>query len=76
MAAELISKGGWSEVTPGQPTPVFFLEGSPTFMWLQLGDGKFINKLQKFLTGHGAKARPIGVTFNDKPTVSHRLFFS
>ena len=60
----------WGELRPNVPTAAFYLEGPPTSMWIQLGDGSFIQKLQKELTTLSKISRPISHTFNDKPTVS------
>ena len=59
----------WGEVKLNVPTAAFYLEGPPTSMWIQLGDGTYIQKLQKQLTSISKKSRPISHTFNDKPKV-------
>ena len=64
-----ITMNEWGEVKLNVPTAAFYLEGPPTSMWIQLGDGTYIQKLQKQLTSISKKSRPISHTFNDKPKV-------
>ena len=50
------------------PKPVIYLNGTPTSMWLQLGNSRCIEKMQKHL--NELTVKPISSGYETKPKVS------
>ena len=54
------------------PKPVIYLNGTPTSLWLQLGNTRCIEKMQKHL--NELTTNPIASGFGVKPKVSTILY--